>query len=130
VLSWLHSQEFNVQNWFDNKRNLRLVFAIILMATIPCYCGGLIVLTVKPGTDTNINQPISANTPTDTRTPTITLTPYLTRTPTITPTDTTTPTNTATATISVTPTPSHTPTITDMPTSGATIRTTNIPFLP
>jgi len=119
-----------VQNWFDNKRNLRLVFSIILMATIPCYCGGLIVLVAKPDTGPGTNQPISANTPTDTRTPTITLTPYLTRTPTITPTDTLTPTATATATISVTPTPSHTPTITDMPTSGATIQITNIPFLP
>jgi hypothetical protein len=119
-----------VQNWFDNKRNLRLVFAIILMATIPCYCSGLIVLALKPDTDPNTNKPISAFTATATRTSTITLTPYLTRTPTITPTQTVTPTTTGTATISLTPTPSHTPTITDMPTRGATIRTTNIPFLP
>jgi hypothetical protein len=117
-----------VQNWFNEKRNLRLVFSVVILATIPCYCSGLIVLALRPGSDINDNLPISANTATDTRTPTITLTPYLTRTPTITPTLTITPSLTDTTT------PTHTltvePTITETPTKPIIIQATDFHYIP
>ncbi len=115
-----------MQNWFNEKRNLRLVFTVILLATIPCYCSGLVVLALKPGNELDQNPPISAYTATSPRTSTITLTPYITRTPTITIVHTVTFTPTETQTITITHTPTLTPTNTDMPTLPDTIQATDI----
>lgn len=117
-----------MQNWFNEKRNLQLVLTLILIATIPCYCSGLVVLALQPGNESTQSPPISANTSTITRTPTITLTPYLTRTSTATTIFTSTFTPTETPTITITITSTSTPTETELPTLVITIPATDIPL--
>ena len=60
----------------SRRNRTRLTLAVVILATIPCYCLGLIVTQLAP----------IHNAPTQTPTPSETFTP--TDTPTSTPTDT------------------------------------------
>jgi hypothetical protein len=107
----------NVNLPSDPRMRLRAILIIIVLATIPFYCVGLVAIMVVPDGG-KIDQ-----TPTFTVSPTSTfnlsVTPVLnTLTPSLTSTNTATPTQTGTPTI--TPTlfvpPSWTPSITSTPT--------------
>lgn len=137
----------------------RLVLLTIILATIPCYCVGVIAITLAPDSSaTATPSPTFANTatqpsptlflsptleiitgtvtdtPTNTPTSTFTLTPSVTPTVTSTPTDlmppTDTPTNTATFTPSYTPTATYTPSRTPTSTNTPTVTITPFPVTP
>ncbi|MBE0411142.1 MAG: hypothetical protein IBX69_15580, partial [Anaerolineales bacterium] len=76
------------------RTRLRYILIAITLATLPCYCVGLIAVRAA-GERTPI--PTSTETPTVTSTPTITASPTdtTTITPTLTPTDTPTQKETA-----------------------------------
>jgi len=107
----------------DRRARIRKILIIIIVATLPCYCLGFVVMqvgreltkpTVPPTLTETFAPPPATNTPTvvttvftlptatETPTPTVTWTPTLTftlfipptRTPTIAPTDTPVPTDT------------------------------------
>lgn len=117
------------------RSKLRTILIYIILATLPCYLLGLIVLwignsikaqgTVTPtltatmespwgGEPTNTLPPIPTSPDFSTLTPTITLTPTVTATyfiPSNTPTQSATPSATPTITETATPTPTDTETI-------------------
>jgi hypothetical protein len=110
----------------------RLVLGIVIVATIPCYCLGMLLLW-------NVNLAHSQMTPTATLTPERTLQGSLTPTftlPAITMTVTLTPTTTTTFTPTITymlpPTRTHSPSPsplpTDTPVPSPTITDTPVPL--
>ena len=108
------------------RSRLRKVLVAVILATIPCYCAGLVAVLLAPGRpgQTSITPTlVSSWTPVVfvTRTPTTSYTPLL---PTISATPSQTPTVTTTATTTNTSTITPTPTISTTPTP------TNTPFLP
>ncbi|MCX6071336.1 MAG: hypothetical protein NTU91_10845, partial [Chloroflexi bacterium] len=109
-------------------RTLHLVLIAIIVASLPCYCAGLIAIRRAPGevTPTAAISPAPLDTatpasPSDTPIPGPTLTPSITQTllvftpSTVTPTATPSPANTLTPTYTDTPVPTLTPTPTDTP---------------
>ena len=127
------------------RSRLRKVLVVVILATIPCYCAGLVAILLAPGA---INRASGTPTFTSTWTPVVfatsnaydnlhpllsivTVTPSQTPTPTTTGTTTYTPTITQTPTITTTPTPSNTPfippTFTKTPNFTATY--TSTPYL-
>ena len=124
----------------EQKRNLRFLFLVIILITIPCYCLGFVVLSlanrvsgIEPlptevvlptseqptETVTLTNTPENMQTATlETQTATLTGTATITKTRFLTPTATITLTSTPTATATHTVTP--TDTATPMPTATAT----------
>ena len=118
-----------------NKNKLRSILIVIILATLPCYLLGLIVLWIGNGVKDNQNitptvtvtatmdpwgglptstlPPIPTSPAIDTATPTITLTPTHTITYVI-------PSNTPTHTPSLTPTVTATATVTETPTATET----------
>jgi hypothetical protein len=105
------------------RNRLRKVLVVVILATIPCYCTGLVAVLLAPG---NLIRSPGTPTPSYTWTPLVTLTPTInfTSLPFVTitsgPTSTTTSTGTATSTPTITPTPSIT----------ATPSPSNTPFMP
>ncbi|MDX1377431.1 MAG: hypothetical protein R3307_01180 [Anaerolineales bacterium] len=126
----------------DQLARRRLILLSIILATIPCYCLGVLAVMLAPDTSPTASpSPTFASTATDafppptstlsivtgtmTDTPTITASPTDTQTPTYTPSVTSTetvlasPTDTPSVTPSFTPshtfTPSFTPTRTSTP---------------
>lgn len=117
------------------RARIHRMLTLIILATLPCYCAGLVVVWVKPiyQTLSATATVISTNTPTKMRTytptailfpspiipptlaETITLPPSPTRfsTPTLSPTPFRTPTPTASFTPTASQTPSFTPTFTE-----------------
>lgn len=137
----------------------RLILLTIMLATIPCYCVGIIAISLAPDSSaTATPSPTFANTATQpsptlfvsptleiitstpTETPTITPTATFTLTPSVTPTITATPTdlqpptdiptNTPTSTPSSTPTRTSTPTNTPTATATPTVTITPFPVNP
>lgn len=94
---------------------LRYILIIITLATLPCYCAGLIA--VRAAGD---RTPTPTPTETPTVTPSPTITPSPTDIPTITMTITPTDTPTHTETASPTPTETASPTATETPTPTET----------
>src|SRR3990170_5258697 len=87
------------------RNRFRFILAIITLATLPCYCLGLIAVSLAPERGL-VPTPTSTPTltwtvtasPTGTLSPTTTFTASPTATPTFTPTGTTTTTQTSTST--------------------------------
>ena len=133
----------------------RLTLFIIILATIPCYCIGLVAISLAPDnsptatpsptfaatatvpsltfspdpsifTQTPSNTPTVTPTPTDTNTPTYTPSVTATETVFVPPTDTAT--NTMTFTPSPTWTPSSTPSRTPTPPNTPTATITSFPI--
>ncbi|MFO7624427.1 MAG: hypothetical protein R6V73_08745, partial [Anaerolineales bacterium] len=97
---------------------IRYTLALIIFATLPCYCAGLAAVYLAPAVGTqpgSIITPILSPTFTPTSSPTSfpTFAPFPTL---LSPTPTETPTATLTPTASVTPTPTPTETLTPTPT--------------
>jgi len=124
------------------RSRLRKVLVAVILATIPCYCAGLIAVLLAPGrpgqasiTPTRVASwtPVvfATRTPTTSFTPAIptsSVTPSQTPTATTTATTTTTPTITQTPTISTTPTPTNTPFIPPIFTKTPIPSATRTPF--
>jgi len=117
----------------QRPRPLYLVLVAIVLATLPCYCAGLIAIRRAPGeaTPTPVVTPtltasVSPALPSETPIPGPTLTPSITQTllvftpstATPSPTQTPVPTDTPMPTSTDTLIPSDTPTPTDTPTPG------------
>ena len=131
------------------RSRVKSTLLIVILATIPCYLLGMIVLWVSNGvrdratptptvmaTEVITEQPTTGNatlpvptamfpTATNTQTPTITLTPTLTRTYVV---PTSTPSKTPTATLADTATPVPLPS--DTPTLGIPIATETLEIAP
>ncbi len=85
----------------EPRARLRVILIIIILATIPCYCVGLVAIMVAPEGGGSEFTPTSTLSPTPTFN--LSLTPVLnTLTPSMTPTFTLTPTQTGTPTITPT----------------------------
>src|SRR5512137_310684 len=93
------------------RSRLRKVLVVVILATIPCYCTGLVAVLLAPG---NLIRSPGTPTPSLTWTPLVTLTPTInfTTLPFVTITISPTPTTTTTGTVTPTPTITQTPTIT------------------
>lgn len=125
----------------DRRIRTRTILALVILATLPCYCIGLIMLrsannaaqitptatfTISPSATQPLEIPVATTavpptavlteTPTPTWTPSITPTPFRfpTLTPSYTPTFTLTPTVTPTFTFTASAVPSDTPTPTEV----------------
>jgi hypothetical protein len=121
------------ERWATRRGRIQIILVTLILATIPCYCAGLIILMIDP-------QPGGLQTPTVVSlTGTTTATPSTTpptlvyfQSPTVTSTGTITQTPTAsktyalpaTFTATISPIPSSTPTpepsLTDIPTQTET----------
>jgi hypothetical protein len=121
------------ERWVTRRGRIQIILVALILATIPCYCAGLIILMIDP-------QPGGLKTPTAVSlTGTTTATPSTTpptlvyfQSPTVTSTGTITQTPTAsktyalpaTFTATISPIPSSTPTLepslTDIPTPSET----------
>jgi hypothetical protein len=114
----------------SGKKRIRYMLILATLATLPCYCLGLVVLQVNRNRPPEVTPTL---THTVTATATITLTPYITLTPTSTATITQTATitetgtETQTPTITETPTETTTPTISETPSPTATATPTDTP---
>ena len=123
----------------------RYILVVIILATIPCYCAGLVYANSKRAQGTPTATPLASLTwtsspspfPTNTRlpfntfTPTLTPTITLTLTISITPSPFMTPTQTAslTPTVTATFTDTPSPTVTSSPTNTSTV-TNTLTFTP
>jgi hypothetical protein len=115
------------------RSRLRKVLVVVILATIPCYCAGLVAILLAPET---INRASGTPTFTSTWTPvvfasltpstTFTPLPFVTQTPSLSPTATTTGTTTLTPTTTQTPTNTTSPTPSNTPFIPPTL--TNTPF--
>ena len=122
----------------SRTRKIRVILGVIILATLPFYCLGLIMLQgqnmanrTRTATPTETREVAASNTPRPTWTGVITATasitpsPTITWTPSVTPTAFRTPTRTITLTATITLTPTETlvpptdtpepPTATDTP---------------
>ncbi len=115
----------------SRTRKIRIILGVIIIATLPFYCLGLIMLQgqnmvnrIRTATPTETQPAAASNTPRPTWTGVITATasitpsPTITWTPSITPTAFLTPTRTITQTATITLTPTDTlipPTETPVP---------------
>jgi hypothetical protein len=124
VIIYSHQDLIMTSDPFARAR-LRKVLVIVILATIPCYCAGLVAILLAPSRIREANV-------TPTLTSSSTAVVFATQTSTIftslTPTGSSTPSQTPTSTSSATTT--NTPTITQTPTISATPIPTNTPFLP
>jgi hypothetical protein len=108
------------------RSRLRKIFAAVIVATLPCYCAGLVAILLAPG---NPLRGVRTSTPLPSVTPII----YATQTSTLTlipPPYTDTPTPSQTPTPTITATATDTPTITQTPTQTNTPTPSNTPFIP
>jgi len=107
----------------DGRLRVRYILITIILATLPCYCIGLVLVgTAGTREDQITNTPSTSPTRTATISltvpPTRTLHPTVSKTlqtSTLTPTGTATPTSSPTATFSDTSTATATPTLTETP---------------
>jgi hypothetical protein len=128
--------------WATRQGRIRIILIAIILATVPCYCSGLIIMMINPQTGTptptvetitptHYDSPTSTpptliyfSSPTITRTATITQTPAPSKTyampPTLTPSRTTVPSDTPTLEPSFTLPPTMTDTLTILDTETPT----------
>lgn len=124
--SVINSIEMNLSEmWATRQGRIRIILLAIILATIPCYCAGLIILMIDP-------QPAGSSTPTATLTETLLTSPTRTpptlvyfESPTVTKTGTITQSPTASKTYAIpatnTAVPSSTPTNTPVPSDTPTL---------
>ena len=156
--SFLNDIIYDRMNPINGKHTrLRVILIIIILVTIPCYCAGIMAVTMGrrnpptptmtlPPTRTAITElpmvatPFPSFTPSltaiiPTQTPIPTRTPVPTTTQTATPTSSDTPTSSPTQTNTITPLPTQTDTLiptdtsTPLPTFTHTITSTTAPTL-
>lgn len=104
----------------SKRYRTRILLVIAILATLPCYCLGVIVLQFAPVHNLTTLTPTPTSTETLTPTATQTSTPTHTPFPTFTPTLTPTPTSTRTTTPTATSTSTFTPTLTPIETTTTT----------
>ena len=126
------------ERWATRRGRIQIILIALILATIPCYCAGLIILLIDPqpggsATPTAMSQTGTPSaTPTTTpptlvyfQSPTITTTGTITSTPTVSKTFAIPPTMTFTVTLS--PIPTSTPTL--EPSSTDTLSPTDTPVV-